>query len=169
MIGIPFDLGRMKFVRLDEHSGGDAANRESRREEHRLAGYQILRLPDIWNDRLLRLTACRKSCSSDGRSHQLDEVAPVDAIAEGHRLTRELFLEKFVERIAARELLEAPPIFAAAKIADAFAELLEVEFFLAHLFSGSQCAARSAQTRFGDEPRAAHCNLLASNGMSNNS
>src|SRR5947207_7986992 len=127
MIGIAFDLRRMKFMRLDEHAAGVAAEDDRRGEEHWIAGDQILRLLDVRDDLLRRLTTRGQSRGRDRSSHQLDEVAPVDAVAQRHRLARELFLEEFVEGLGARELLEAAPTLPPAKVADALADLLEVK------------------------------------------
>src|SRR5438477_12273830 len=102
----------MKFVRLDEDTACVAAENDRRGEEHRIAGNQILRLLDVRDDLLRRLTASRQSRGGDRGSHQLDEVAAIDAVPECHRLTRELFLEELVERLGARELLETAPVLA---------------------------------------------------------
>ena len=60
MLRVALDLRRAPFVALDEQAGGDAAERHRRREEQRPAGDQLLGLPDVRDDLLVRLASCRR-------------------------------------------------------------------------------------------------------------
>jgi hypothetical protein len=97
-----------------------------------LAGNPALGLADVGNDRLFWLPAGGQAGEGHRSAHELDEAAPVDAAIECHRLLRELIVEEGVELVAARQLFEAAPVLAAAKVADSRAEGLEIERFLAH-------------------------------------
>src|SRR5260221_1925443 len=128
MVRVALDLRRPVHVRLDQDAGGVAAEGHGAGEEDRLAGDEVLRLADVRDDLRRGIVAGGQTAESHRGSHQLEEVAAADAIGERRGLARELLFEELVELIAARELLEAAPVFAPAQVADPLAEFLEVKW-----------------------------------------
>src|SRR5258708_14486458 len=77
MLGISLDLGWASQMALDQYSRGDPTCGHCGRIKQRLAGDIILRLPDVGNNRLLRLhRTSRSSGESNGGAHERQEFPP---------------------------------------------------------------------------------------------
>jgi len=123
VIGIPFDLGRAAHVTLDEHAVGVAADRHGRGEEDRFARDEPFRLADVGDDLLRGTVAGSQPAEGHRSSHQLDEIATVDAALECQRPRRELRLDGLLE-VLARQFVEALPVL----VGETGTEPCEIEF-----------------------------------------
>ena len=127
MIGIALDLGRPSFVVLDQQADAGAGKRHRRGEEQRLARDELLGLPDVRHDQLVRLARAGAHAGQRQRgAHQLQEAAAADRIEPLRRVLRELAVEEFLELGRLGERFEAAPVLAAARAVEPRAERLDV-------------------------------------------
>ena len=136
VIRIALDLRRASHVALDKHAIRVAADRHHGRKENRLAGDEPFRLANVRDNFLCRAVAGGQTAESHRRTHQLHEVAPVDATFDRQRSLWEFALDDLV-KIVARQLVEAAPVF----VADPLAEGRDCEcaVFFAHGLEALSC------------------------------
>ena len=110
MIRIAFDLRRASLVALDEKARADAAERHRGRVEERLAWNRFLGLPDVGNDRLLRLARARRDAGErKGGAHHPEKFAPLDRIGDLFDRGRELVVQPLPECGILRQFVERSP------------------------------------------------------------
>ena len=107
---VAFDFRRPSFVAFDQKSCGDAANGHRRRVKQRSSRDQVLRLPDVRNDLLWRLSrTCSHARERHRRTHQLEERAPRDRIGNRFNLRRKLVVQTLLKSGIAGAFFERAP------------------------------------------------------------
>src|SRR5436309_1630051 len=98
MILVSFDLGWPALVTFDDQSSSEPVERHCRSEVHRLAGHQLLRLPDVWSYVLGRLSCARgEPRESERRTHKLVKLAAAVRIIPLGRILGEFAMKQFLK------------------------------------------------------------------------
>jgi len=115
MIGVPFDFRRAPLVAFHEQPDGVCTKRHRRGIKLRLAESQSIGLLDVRHDVLFRRAAAAGEARESKRCrHQLQEIAPVDAVVPFRRgLAGEFAVKQLCKLRIARKLLERPPVLLA--------------------------------------------------------
>src|SRR5258706_5257908 len=142
MLVIAFNLCRTAEVAFDQQRAGVAAESHGRDVERRAPGNYVLGLAHVGNDGFERQAyASGHASQRHGRAHHFEEAAARDGIDPFGSAFRELAMQRFLERRAASEFLEAAPVFRAGlliRLVDLLAQGVEIELALfrwANIFS----------------------------------
>ncbi len=128
VLGISLDLGRPPEMALDQEPGGVAGQRHRGRIEEWLAGDELLRSMDIGNDLPRGCAGARgEAGQSQGRAHDLQQVAPVDVARPGRLQAGKLVVQELPELVGVRKLLEAAPVIPAAECAQALPDCPQIK------------------------------------------
>ena len=150
VVGVPLDLRRPALVALHEDAARVAVVRGRRGEEERTARHQVLGLPHVRENRLLRLLRADGEPGQGQRcAHECQELPPALRVFEGRRLLRKLTLQELEEPGALGELVEALPVATAGGSAGTATHALESDrdggdVILAHRWHVEQDTCGSA-------------------------
>jgi hypothetical protein len=111
MIGIALDLRRPAFMTFNQQANAGTRERHGSGVEQGLAGHDLFGLPDVGDDRLVRLSGAGAHASQcQRRAHQFQEAPATDGIEPLRSVLRKLAMKEFLEFRRLRHRLEAAPV-----------------------------------------------------------
>jgi hypothetical protein len=117
MAGVALDLHRAAFPAGGEDAQGEPVLHEGGRVVERVPGHHPVRRLVVGEDPLHRLLGARGEAGQGHRgAHELEEVAPGEALGDVERAGRELLIAVGKRRLAVELLLHAPPVAAAVAV-----------------------------------------------------
>jgi len=134
MLGVAFELRRAPEVILGEKRHSQPADGHGGGVEQGPSRNDLLRLPDVGDELLVRLArAGADARQRERRAHQLQELTSTGRVVELGSLRRKLALDVLADLRSVRELLQAAPETAPLEAFESRTDISEVHSGFSHL------------------------------------